>query len=177
MSANDLFRQAMDTFQSAIRTGVKIQEESTKRFTEMLRDFGSPLDWQKSTQSMMNEAIKATQKNIDESIRLMNHNAQTAMNLWQKAFENRSVQQLQEGHAAPSEELWESALGALRTNTQVILQANTRVLESWAQLARELTSRMEEQIHQTQEQVREQTQRMQEQAKHVQDQFQRQSAE
>ena len=165
MSANDLFRQAMDTFQSAIRTGVKIQEESTKRFTEMLRDFGSPMEWQKNTQSMMNEAIKATQKNIDESIRLMNHNAQAAMGLWQKAFENRSKQQqFQEEGAAGGEELWESALGVLRTNTQVILQANTRVLESWAQLARELTGRMEEQVHQAQEQ-----------AKQMQGQFQQQS--
>ena len=83
----DLFRQAVETFQSAIKTGVKIQEESARRFTEMFRDFGSPMEWQKNAQAMVNEAITAAQRNIDESIRLMNHNAQMAMSLLEKAFE------------------------------------------------------------------------------------------
>jgi len=138
-NANDLFRQAVETFQSAIRTGVKIQEESAKRFAEMLRDLSAPTDWQKSTQTMLNEAIGATQRNIDESIRLMNHNAQSAMSMLHKAFENRTAAATTNGSTS-ADELWESALSAMRTNTQVILQANARILESWAHLAQELTS-------------------------------------
>jgi hypothetical protein len=150
---SDLFRQAIETFQSAIRTGVKIQEESARRFAEMMRDFGSPLEWQKNTQAMVDEAIKATQRSVDESMRLMNHNAQLAMSLWQKAFDSRPVPSAQEGQAR-SEELWQSALGALRTNTQVILQANARVLESWAQLAKEFTGPMNGQAEHAPEEMR-----------------------
>lgn len=149
-NVSDLFRQAVETFQDAIRSGVKIQEDSAKRFTEVLRGLGSPLDWQKNTQLMVNEAIAATQRNMDESIRLMNHNAQTAMGLLQKAFEIRTNgaapgEAAAEG-AASSDEMWETALGAMRTNTQVILQANARVLESWAQLAQEITGRMQQAV-------------------------------
>lgn len=135
----DLFRQAIETYQSAIKTGVKIQEESARRLTEMLRDAGSPLEWQKHLQAMANEAARTTQRNADESLRLMNQNAQMALNLMQKAFEARPTPPREATDA--QDDLWESALGALRTNTQVILQANARVLETWAQMAKEVTGR------------------------------------
>ncbi len=59
-SPSDLFNQAVETFQTAIRTGAKVQEESTRRFTELLRDFGSPADWQKNAQSMVSSSPPLT---------------------------------------------------------------------------------------------------------------------
>ncbi len=135
---NDLFKQAVETFQTAVRTGAKLQEESTHRFTALLRDFGSPLEWQKNTQQMMTESIEATQKGIEESIRAINQNAQTAMTMMQKAFETRPVNGAPEVKA---EELWDAALGALRTNTQVVLEANSRLVESWTQLVKDSMSK------------------------------------
>lgn len=38
---NELFRQAVEALETAVKSGAKIQE-SMRRFTESLRDFGSP---------------------------------------------------------------------------------------------------------------------------------------
>ena len=38
----ELFREAMEPFQTAIKAGVELQEESIKRCTDILRDFGVP---------------------------------------------------------------------------------------------------------------------------------------
>jgi hypothetical protein len=147
---NDLFKQAVETFQTAVRTGVKLQEESTRRFTTLLRDFGSPLEWQKNAQQMMSESIEATQKGIEESIRMVNQNAQTAMAMMQKAFETQPT------NGAPEvkpEEIWDTALGALRSNAQVVLEANSRLVESWTQLVKESMSKAQNGVHHAAEQA------------------------
>jgi ElaB/YqjD/DUF883 family membrane-anchored ribosome-binding protein len=144
----DLFRQAVETFETALKTGVSMQEETARRFTEMLRDFGSPMEWQHKGQSVINETIVMTQKNVEESMRAMNQNAKAAMSLMQKTFEahplgNGGTADKSQPAAAKPDDLWEAALGALRTNTQVALQANTRMMESWAQLAKDISGRMQ----------------------------------
>ena len=127
-----------------------MQEESARRVTEMLRDFGSPLEWQRKGQSVFNETIVMMQKNAEEAMRVMNQNAKTAMNLMQKTFESQPLGNGGENAKMPkTDDLWEAALGALRTNTQVVLQANTRMMESWAQLAKDISSRMQQTAEET----------------------------
>ena len=41
--SGDLFQQAMESFDTALRAGVELQEESMQRCDEILRDVGSPL--------------------------------------------------------------------------------------------------------------------------------------
>jgi hypothetical protein len=158
----ELFRQAVETFEAAIKTGVAMQEETARRFTEMLRDVGSPLEWQRKGQSVINETIVMTQKNVEEAMRVMNQNAKTAMSLMQKSFEASPIGNGSQTSPNPqiprTDDLWEAALGALRTNTQVILQSNTRMVESWSQLAKDINSRVQETaeqaVRQTQETMR-----------------------
>ncbi len=133
----ELFRQAIETFESAVKTGVKMQEESTRRFTDMLRDWGSPIEWQKKSQAVMTEAIQVTQKNVEEAVKVMNQNAKTTMELMQKALDARNVSS-EADQEARGRELWESALGAMRSGTEAVLQANARVLESWTALAKKV---------------------------------------
>ena len=68
-AAGNFFQQAMDGFQSAVTSGVKLQEESVKRYTQLLRDFASPEQWQSGAQGLVQEAIRATEQNVDDSVR------------------------------------------------------------------------------------------------------------
>jgi hypothetical protein len=132
-----LFGQAVETFEAAIKTGVKMQEECTRWFTETLSELGSPQDWQSKSQTIVTESLQMAQKNIDEAVRMMNQNAKTAMELVQRAFETRQGGSGAEAQAK-TQEIWETALGALRTNTEAIVQANSRMLETWTELAKKL---------------------------------------
>lgn len=137
----ELFEHAMEMWETAIQTGVKLQEESTKRFADMMTQFGPPQEWQKRTQSFVSDAIQTTQKNVEDAMRVMNESAKRTMDLLQKALDAGQV----EANADPqakARDVWEATLSALRANAQAIVQANTRVLESWAELGKKLNGTM-----------------------------------
>jgi len=132
---NELFGQAIETFESAVRTGVKMQEEYTRWFTDMLSELGSPQEWQQKSQTIINESIQMAQKNFDEAIRVMNQNTKTGLELMQRAFEARQASSTSDAQNR-TREIWETALGALRNNTEAVVQANSRMLETWTELAK-----------------------------------------
>ncbi len=133
----ELFTQAMGMFDSALKTGAKFQEESARWFTNMLTGLGTPQSGQKKTEEVMAEAMTTAQKNVDEALKMMEQNAHTGMDLLQKAFDARQADTGPDAQAK-TKELWETALGALRINAEAVLQANKKVVESWAGLAKRL---------------------------------------
>ncbi len=85
--SGDLFQQAMESFETALRAGMKLQEESMQRCVEILRDVGSPLEWERTVPAKVTKAIAAMQQNVDQSIRFMNENAQQTVNLMEMALQ------------------------------------------------------------------------------------------
>jgi hypothetical protein len=140
--ASELFGQSMRMFETAMRTGAKVQEESARWFSGMVSNMASPQGWQKRTEEVINETISITQKNVEEALRVMNQNARTGIELLQKAFEARQADSPTDAQTK-SRELWETALGALRANTEAVLQANSRWAESWAEVTRRLAGETE----------------------------------
>jgi len=138
--SGDLFQQAMESFETAIRTGMNLQGESVHRCVEILRDVGSPLEWERTLPARVAKAIAAMQQNVDQSIRFMNDNAQQTVNLMEMALEMHGA------NLAASEEdgyFWTCALNAMQSNEKIIREVNARVLESWAELAKEVLHRVE----------------------------------
>ena len=139
--SGDLFQQAMESFETGLRAGMTLQEESVQRCVEILRDVGSPLEWERTVPAKVSKAIAAMQQNVDQSIRFMNENAQQTVDLMEMA-----LQQMQGANAFTNQEdgyFWTYALNAMRTNSQVVRQANAHVLESWTELAKEVMQRVE----------------------------------
>jgi len=132
---NELFEQAMEMFEVAMQTGLKIQEESTRRLSEMLARFGPAKEWQKKTQAMFNDAIQTTQTNVEEAMRVLNESAKRNLDVWQKTLDAGQADAASDG-PAKVRDVWETAVGAVQANAQAIVQANTRILESWAELAK-----------------------------------------
>ena len=86
------------------------------------------------------KAIAAMQQNVDQSIRFINDNAQQTVNLMEMAL------QMHEGGADGAREdgdFWTYAVNAMQVNAQIMRQANTRVLEAWGELGKEVLQRVE----------------------------------
>ena len=139
-NSGDLFQQAMDSFETALRAGMKLQEESTQRCVEILRDVGSPLEWERTVPAKVSKAIAAMQQNVDQSIRFMNENAQQTVNLMETALQ---MHRLDPEANEEDGYFWTYAVNAMQTNAEIIRQANARVLESWGELAKEVIERVE----------------------------------
>jgi hypothetical protein len=138
--SSDLFQQAMGSFKTAVRAGATLQEESVQRCVEILRDVGSPLEWERTAPVKVTKAIAAVQKNVDQSIRFANDSAQEAVNLLEKALEIRCPSF--DGNDEDGD-FWSAALDAIRTNAQIMRQANAHVVDLWSELAKEVAQRME----------------------------------
>ncbi len=129
-NANEMFEQAARLFESAMQAGIRIQEQSVRSMSELTARLGSAQEWQKQAQSIFDRSISAVQENLDESLRMMNENAKTSLDLLEKAFRARQGESASDTQNRVRE-TWETAIGALRRNTEVMLQSNGRVLESW----------------------------------------------
>lgn len=129
--------QSIDMLQSAVKAGMQFQEESARRFTDMFAEFTPPHDWQKASQEMLEEVMRASQGNFDRTIGVMNQSTKTALELLQKAVEampSGSIEQSQ----IKIRELAEATLAAMRTNTQAAVQANSQMVEAWAAFAQRM---------------------------------------
>ncbi len=139
---SDLFHQAMESFETALRAGMKLQEESTQRCVEILRDVGSPLEWERTVPAKVSKAIATMQQNVDQSIRFMNENAEQTVNLMEMALQMHRTNSDFDGDDEDGY-FWSYAVNAMQTNAEIIRQANARVVESWGELAKEVLQRVE----------------------------------
>ncbi len=137
-NSDELFRQAMAAWQSAVESGVKMQEESAKWMRQMF-DSDSLSEWYNKGQAAAGEAMAKVQENIDEAIRVINQQAESSMKLMQKALEARQG----EGGVDAGirfAEWWETAMDSMRMNTQAMLKANSRIIGTWSELARKVNA-------------------------------------
>ena len=136
--SNDLFQRAMESFETTLRAGIQLQEDSVQRCVDILRK--APLEWERTVPAKVTKAIAATQQNVDQSIRLINENAQQTVKFMEMALE------IHQTTFDASEEdgcFWPHAFDAMRSNVQIIGQANAHVLEAWGTLAKDVLQRVE----------------------------------
>ena len=133
-NVNEMFEQAAKLFENALQAGIRIQQESSKSLMEMMSQAGSPQQWQKKAQTAMEQAMAIAQKNVDEALGVMNENAKSNLELLQKAF-SRPVESASDIQARTSE-AWETAIGSLRRNAEMMVRSSNRVLESWNEIAK-----------------------------------------
>lgn len=129
----ELFQQAMECFETTLDAGMRLHEETVQRCISVLRDAGSPLDWERTVPGRVNKAIAAMQQHVDQSIREMNENARQTMELMGTG---RQMHEMNFDASEEDSEIWNYALNAMRANERIIRQANARVLESCGELAK-----------------------------------------
>jgi hypothetical protein len=136
-SGDDLFRQAIGAWESAVESGVKMQEESAKWVREMFCNSNSLSEWYSKGQTVAGEAIVKAQENIDEAIRVINQQAESSVRLIQKALDARQSDTASDARVRFTE-WWEAAMESMRTNSQAMLKANSHLLTTWSEMARKI---------------------------------------
>ena len=139
---SELYRNALEQFESALKTGVKIQEESIKVLTSWAKEPPLMPDWTQKAQSNIMEMISAMPERFEEAMRLMNEQSKNAMDLLHKGFEagrSTNVAEAQE----KVRELWEMTLGVLRTNIHTLLKTQSQAIHKWEELAGSMTGTCE----------------------------------
>lgn len=134
-AVTDLFEQAMKSYEQALKTGLKLQEESTRMWTGLFSQAGTPPDWQKKSKALSEDAVAQTQKNLEECLKLIEQNSRASVELLKKAVAASQATSVQDGQTKLIG-LWESSLNTLRDSALSVSQANARAVEAWMGLAR-----------------------------------------
>lgn len=135
MDVSKLFDQAIEMYEASLKAGVKAQEDATKFMTEAVESVAKPADVQAQMDKFVGEIVPTAQKNFDEAVKLMNKNTESCMGLMKKAYDAgqcKSIDQVQ----AKTKDLWEASLTSMKANTQAIIDANAKMLKTWADLAK-----------------------------------------
>jgi len=129
----ELFEEAMKNYDQALQSGIKLQEDTARWWTECMTKAVAPQEWQKRVQALASDTIPIMQKRMEESLRVVEQSARTSLDLLKQALDT-----VQSDSAASAQsklqDLWEASLQAFRNNAQALTQANARVIESWSQL-------------------------------------------
>lgn len=137
-AANELFRATMQMWNTAFQTSAQIQEEAARHFTGLLTASGAIPQWQKQPQVLFTQTIQAAQKSMEEAMRVVNESTRRNLDLFEKGLEAGRAESASKGQAK-AREVWEATLGVIRADTQAVVEANARVLQSWVELGKRLS--------------------------------------
>jgi hypothetical protein len=131
---NELYRNALEQFESALKTGVKIQEESIKLMTTWAKEPPMMPDWTQKAQASFLEMMSAMPERYEEAMRMMNEQSKNAMEMLHKGFEAGRSMNVAESQDKVRE-LWEMTLTVLRNNVHSLLKAQSQAIQKWEELA------------------------------------------
>jgi hypothetical protein len=133
-TATDLFDEAYKSFDQALKTGIKVQEDTVKMWKDLLGKTTSPTEFQAKFTEMAEDAFPAAKKRMDEALKAIEENYRTSTDLLQQA-----MRVWQPGSIAETQNriqgLWESSLSAARSNVQNMVKTNQEILDTWMHLA------------------------------------------
>jgi len=131
---DQVFHEAMRSYEKALKSGIQLQEESANLWKDLLTKLGSPEEFQAKLESMTADAFPKARQRIEEFVETFNRTSNQTIDLFEKTlgvYQATSVPDAQ--HRV--QDLIESSLAALRVNVRSALDTNAKIVASWQELA------------------------------------------
>jgi ribosomal 50S subunit-associated protein YjgA (DUF615 family) len=132
-SINELFHEAMRSYEKALKSGIQLQEESVNLWKDLLTKLASPEDLQAKLESMTADVFPKARKRMEEFVETFNRTSNQTIDLVEKTlgvYQATSVTDAQRR----VQDLIESSLTTLRVNVHSALNTNAKIIESWKEL-------------------------------------------
>lgn len=132
----DLFEKAAETCFHSMKEAMKIQEQFAEKWLKTVKKVHGSEDWSKQLEKAAAKVTEQAQQNADEATRLMEEGIRDGMALFNKAVEMASIATPGEAQVK-TQQLWQESLNVLSKNTKAVVQSNSKMLEAWAEMAKE----------------------------------------
>jgi len=142
---SDMAEQVVKNCEQAMRSGLKMQQETGQWWTNWVSQSAPAGDWQKrfsSFSNLVNDFLPATGKRMEEVLELMEKNTRTGTELAKKAADAAQTPVIADSQGKWME-FWSASLGAVRSNTEALAQINGRTIESWMDFVQKNTEVMQ----------------------------------
>jgi len=131
---DEIFHEAMGSYEKALKSGIQLQEESVKLWKDLLTKLGSPEELQAKLESMATDAFPKARERMEEFVETFNRTSHQTIDLFEKTlgvYQATSVTDAQRR----VQDLIESSLTTLRVNVHSALNTNAKIIASWKELA------------------------------------------
>ena len=128
-----VFHDAMRNYEEALKSGIKLQEESVNLWKDLLTKLGSPEELQAKLESMTADTFPKARERMEEFLETFNRTSKQTIDLFGKTmaiYQATSVTDAQRR----MQDLIESSLAALRVNVHSALNTNAKIIASWKEL-------------------------------------------
>jgi ribosomal 50S subunit-associated protein YjgA (DUF615 family) len=133
-SCDEVFHEAMQSYEKALKAGIQLQEESVKLWRDALSKLGSPEELHEKLESMRKEAFPQARERMEEFVETFNRMSNQTIDLFGKTvgfYQATSASEAQKR----MQDLIESSLTTLRVNVHSALNTNAKIIASWKELA------------------------------------------
>ena len=130
---NELFHEAMRSYEKALKSGIQLQEESANLWKDLFTKLGSPEELQAKLESMTGDACPEARQRMEEFVETFNLTSSQTIDLFKKTlgvYQATSVTDAQRR----VQDLVESSLSTLRVNVHSALNTNAKIIASWKEL-------------------------------------------
>ena len=129
----DVFKQACDSFNTALQTGTKFQQDLARSWTETA---GMNLDEARERfDKATHDFAPVSKKNLERFERQFDEQTRQSFDLLRQAFDAGKPADVQEMYER-TQELWQASFDALRSTTDSFAKTNTEFLASWSKMFR-----------------------------------------
>ncbi len=132
-TTDEVFHEAMRSYEKALKAGIQLQEESVNLWKDLLTKLGSPEEFHAKLESMTADAFPQARKRMEECVETFNRTSNQAIDLFEKTlgvYQATSVTDAQRR----VQDLIESSLTTLRVNLHSALNTNAKIITSWKEL-------------------------------------------
>jgi hypothetical protein len=130
---NEFFREALRSYEKALKSGIQLQEESVNVWKDLLTKLRSPEEFRAKLESMNADIFPAARKRMEEFVETFNRTSNQTIDLFEKTlgvYQAASVTEAQRHIHG----LIESSLDTLRVNVHSALNTNAKFITSWKEL-------------------------------------------
>ena len=133
VASEEVFHEAMSSYEKALKSGIQLQEESVKLWQDLLTKLRSPEEFQAKLESMRTDAFPKARERMEEFVETFNRASNQTIDLFGKTlgvYQAASVPEAQRR----VQDLIESSLTALRVNVHSVLNTNAKIIADWKEL-------------------------------------------
>src|SRR5208283_1159932 len=130
---DELFHEAMRSYEKALKAGIQLQEESVNLWKDLLTKLGSAEHFQAKLEAMRADAFPQARVRMEEFVETFYRTSNQTIDLFEKTlgvYQATSVTEAQRR----VQDLIESSLTTLRVNVHSALNTNAKIIADWKEL-------------------------------------------
>ncbi len=133
LNIEEILRESMDNYEKALKSGIKVQEDTINRWKDVLEKLGSPEELKAKLEEISAELVPATRKQLEEVVETLNRTSNQVLSLSEKTVSVYKAPTLPEAQSR-LQDLSESYFTVARENLKIAIDANARFVGYWSNL-------------------------------------------